>query len=205
MTPKRDRGNKSRAPIRVGDGRETELLRRPPTRNQSVSVLVVTNGRSTERQYLRELKKQDWIAVKKVVVVFKNGSPESTVVDAARISGQEDYDKAWAVCDVDNYDVESAISLAEKKCVHLALSQPCFEVWIILHFKECTKHFVNASEARDYLTKILPEYDKTKLDFEQLKDGIGNAVASARKLGQPPADNPSTDMWKLVEMLGKEC
>ncbi len=94
-----------------------------------------------------------------------------------------------------------AARLAEQCGVEVALSQPCFEVWLILHKKDCRKTFQNAKEAERALLKILPSWNKSNLRMEDFWDDIEVAIRRAKALGDPPDDNPSTSVWKLMEFL----
>ncbi|WP_204002990.1 RloB family protein, partial [Micromonospora lutea] len=128
MTPRHAEHRKGRT---VGTGRrETDLRRRPATREQRRTVLITTNGESTERTYFDALKREPWISAK-VAVAVERGSPVDLVRDAYRRQRDNDYDEAWAVCDVDHYPPGEASAEAQRSGVRLAWSNPCFEVWLL--------------------------------------------------------------------------
>lgn len=186
---------------RSGFKRETDLGRRVGTREERWSVLVVTNGNRTEVDYFEALKKEPWVIADKVKVKFEHGEPAAVVVRAARIRDDSAYDEAWVVCDVDDFDLKSAITDAADREVRLALSVPSFEVWLILHLSDGCPGFNNATQVNGYLKKILPAWDKTALKFTDFRDGIFDAVTRAKHLDPPPDGNPSTAVWRLVESL----
>ncbi|XVU27235.1 RloB family protein [Actinoplanes sp. CA-054009] len=139
----------------------------------------------------------------RVVVVFKNGAPIEVVRDASRRKVANDFDHAWAVCDVDEFDTERAAVEARRKGVGLAWSNPCFELWLILHVAEQTSHLDNGDKAGERISKVLgKEYDKGTLNFTDFEAGIAAAVKRAKLLGPPPVANPSTNMWAVLESLG---
>jgi hypothetical protein len=181
---------------------ETDLTRRRDVRPQRLTLLIVTNGERTERDYFEELRGETWVVVA-LRVKFERGDPDNTVVRAAQVRQDDEYDKVWVVCDVDEYDVSGAIQHAKDGAVGLALSMPSFEVWLILHLSGDCPAFNNARQADDYLRSLLPSWDKVNFRFSDFKNGIADAVERAKKRGEPPEANPSTAVWRLVEVLGQ--
>lgn len=197
--PSRDdrRGRQNR-----GFRRETDLRRRPPgTREQRRTVLVITNGTRTEVDYFEALRAEPWVTAHKVKVKFERGDPAAVVLRAAMIRDDDEYDEAWAVCDVDEFDVKPAQESARDREIELTLSVPCFEIWLILHLTSGCPGFNNASQADAYLKGLIPSWDKAALRFSDFRDGVFDAVTRAQRLGAPPDSNPSTAVWRLIESL----
>jgi hypothetical protein len=188
-------------PVRVGTGRETNLTRRSNNREQLRSVLIVTNGKCTERQYFEAARREPWVRVGKITVLFKAGSPVDVVNSAATNRDRDQYDECWAVCDVDEFDVTKPAHLANTHGVRLTWSNPSFEVWLILHKAQCSTYFDNAAKVGERLQKLIPGWDKTRLDFAAFRDGVDIAVDRAKKLDEAPRGNPSTEVWQLIEAL----
>ena len=121
---------------------------------------------------------------------------------AAEIQADNAYDEAWVVCDVDEFDVESALSeAADHEHLWLALSQPCFEVWLVLHLKPGCPWFSNATKVGEYLKKLLPHWDKSAVRFSDFSAGVHDATDRAKGLGGPPKTNPATAVWQIIESL----
>lgn len=197
-------GRRPHSRIVTGTGRETDLGRHVDRYEQLPTVLIATNGKSTEPAYLRELKREPWVRVGRVAVKFLGGSPVDLVKAAAGLRDREDYDEVWAVCDVDDYDTAAAVDDATARDVRLIWSNPCFEVWLTLHRADCATYFENAAKAEAKLRSILGNWDKTKLDFAAFRSDVDDAVRRAKALAQPPKANPSTAVWQLVEMLRQD-
>ncbi|KAB1931674.1 RloB domain-containing protein [Micromonospora sp. ALFpr18c] len=85
--------------------------------------------------------------------------------------------------------------------MNLLWSNPCFEVWLILHLGSCARHLESAKRAEELLRKYLANWDKTRLDFDDFRNGIDAAIERAQTLDPPPAANPSTAVWRLALAL----
>ena len=181
--------------------RDTELRRHAGRREERRSVLVITNGSRTEVDYFEALRREPWVTADKVRVKFEKGDPASVVLRAAAIRDDSAYDEAWVVCDQDEFNVKPAVENAHACEVWLALSVPCFEIWLILHLSGGCPRFNNAAQAGVYLKKLLATWDKTRLNFDEFRAGVSEAAARAQRLGDPPDANPATAVWRLVESL----
>lgn len=191
---------KSHRGVRPGSGRQTDLRRGPSSREPRPAILIDTNGKSTEPDYFNALKFLPWAQAARVVVVFTNGAPVEVVRDAARRKRASEFDQAWAVCDVDEFPTEKATAVARTGGVGLAWSNPCFELWLILHLAGHTSHLENGERACERISRLLGrDFDKTELNFPAFEAGIADAVERAKLLEPPPTANPSTNVWELLE------
>jgi hypothetical protein len=162
-------------------------------------VLAVCCGQ-TEQAHVDGLKRLSKpVTVKPVVKV---GPPAQLVRYAAKLRENDrgGFDEYWCVVDVDEFDIAEAIAAAESTGISLAVSNPCFEVWLILHFADCTAGIASPKAAAEKLRRHLPGYSKGVLDFALLAERVDKAVERAKSLG---AGNPSSDMWRLVEVVRK--
>lgn len=131
----------------------------------------------------------------------------AVVVDYARKFRDrtgDDYDQVWCVLDVDDFDFGEALAAARRSDINLAISNPCFELWLLLHHAGVTAAMQGASESLLRLKRVVPEYDKADLRFADFAEGIPDAVRRARLLfngDAPLGPNPSTGMWRLVSLI----
>jgi len=115
------------------------------------------------------------------------------------------YDEIWCVVDVDNHArLAEARRTAEQHQINLAVSEPCFELWGLLHFQNQTA-FIECSAVQDALRRHLPYYEK-RLDFDTIQPAYEQARGRAIALGEQHArtdggSNPSTNVWQLVDSL----
>jgi RloB-like protein len=173
-------------------------------------VLVYCGGAQTEPAYFEGLRRS--IVTPRVVVEvrYKGVSPLQLLriaADHVRRHTDHSYDEVWCVVDVDEFDIGAASQEAERLAIRLAVSNPCFELWLLLHHADHRAHSQNCSKVIECLVKHLPAYDKARLNIADFLPGIIEAVVRARALdGDGPHEypNPSTNVWRLVETVMEE-
>lgn len=124
-------------------------------------------------------------------------------------------DRVYCVFDTDTDQakqeaIDRAARIAESHNVELILSNPCFEVWYVLHYKATSRQFASNEEVLRELRRQMPNYDKNVDVFAQLSDRTNDAIHNARMLethhdkagNRRSMDrNPSTDVYRIVELL----
>ncbi|HEV2523771.1 MAG TPA: RloB family protein, partial [Gammaproteobacteria bacterium] len=118
-------------------------------------------------------------------------------------------DEAWLVVDMDQWSIEQIGQLFAwsqlKENYGLALSNPMFEFWLLLHFEDGNK-VTSANECSERLKRHLPEYKKG-IDIRKFTvEAIHNAIRRAKQRDNPPCtDWPKTmgvtTVYRLVEKL----
>jgi hypothetical protein len=159
-------------------------------------VLVVCGGQRTEPDYFKGLARARDVRLK---IRTKVDSPENLVRYAAAIFTPDEYDGVWCVVDADEFDIDAARVAAGRADVELAVSEPCFELWLLLHFVDHRAHIDNGKAACVLLAKHVPGYAK-KLDYSPFDVGVEAAVKRAEALGP---GNPATDVWRLLKAVLK--
>jgi hypothetical protein len=96
--------------------------------------------------------------------------------------------------------------LADRLSIRIAVSNPCFELWPLLHLADQRAH-ISGATLRNALQTRMPGYDKS-LSCEQLRGRYSTARSRAQALreqhvrhGRSPTSNPSTDVGVLVDAL----
>lgn len=203
MPPRRKPQNKTRRRVAMGEGWETSLVRKAGAYPQRYVALVATNGKETEKQYIVGLKSEAWIRdASKIVDRVFLGSPVDVVRQARRLQQTDDYDSVWVICDVDQYDPADVGPEMRGSAVEVLWSNPCFEVWLLLHLVDCNRHFDRPEQVEDRLSRVLRSpWNKTRVDYARFRVGIRDAVERAKRMVEAPGGNPSTSVWRLVEAL----
>jgi hypothetical protein len=188
--------------------RRRELSRRRPQspRRTRPTILIVCGGVRTEPLYLRGLRTHANNASVDVTIVSRAKSPAQIVDFAIRHRGRVsvDFDEVWCVLDVDEFDLAPAEQLARSGGVRLAISNPCFELWLLLHHVDCRALCDGYQEVVRLLKRHVPGYDKSRLEFGDYAPGVPDVVKRARELnpgGEDHQRNPSTSVWRLAEVI----
>lgn len=201
---------------------ENSLRRRKKnTREQERRFLIYVEGENTERIYLQGLRRELRRHPITVKLGPKHGEPKGLVraarKHAQRVAGDpaEVFDEVWCVMDVEAPQqapgLEEALAEARKWGIRCALSNPCFELWLILHFQDQAGHLTSA-QAQTRLAGLLPGYSATNgksFSYEAVREHRGRAVLSARTLsdrhrcpGEACRENPCTSVTGLLDALG---
>ncbi|HVT15348.1 MAG TPA: RloB family protein [Thermoanaerobaculia bacterium] len=197
--------------------RNSELRRRKPQREPRHRILIVCEGKRTEPGYFDALRVK-FRAVVDLEVEPGGATPKKLVElalarkkEAKRAArSQRDrflrYDEVWCVFDTDEHPyLADARQQALTHGIDLAVSNPCFELWALLHFQEQSA-YLGRQAARARLKSHLPHYQKA-LPFEKLDPRYTTAVIRARELDRRceeagcPGDNPSTGVYRLTECI----
>ena len=139
------------------------MLRRDvAVRTPKRTFLVFCEGEKTEPAYLEALKRdpavRDVASVDIRVDEETSGSVPLTLVEAAvkaraRSSGEDgEIDEVWCIFDVEwprnHPNLNRARVRARESGVRVAVSNPCFELWLALHFEDQTAWLGTAAATR---------------------------------------------------------
>lgn len=192
--------------------------RHSPKREPKFRILVVCEGRVTEPTYFKKFQHQARNQRVHVELADESGVPLTVVQTAVRLreAAQEEakqqrddnlqYDSVWAVFDVDEHpNLTKALALAARNGIDVAISNPCFELWALLHFQDQRAH-VERGVLASMLRKHIRDYEKL-LPYEQLGPRYRTAVDRAKTLTceaprhNAPNPNPSTNVYELTALI----
>ena len=117
------------------------------------------------------------------------------------------YESVWCVFDIDDHPhVSDAKQMARDNNFEVAISNPAFELWLLLHFRGFP-----GQQHRDSITRMLKKffaaYNK-HVDFQRdYKDTYREAVDRASKMDQDAVAaneenrNPTTGFYRLTELI----
>ncbi|MFJ9773444.1 RloB family protein [Kitasatospora sp. NPDC101157] len=188
---------------------DTPLRRQSGHRESRQRLLVVCGAKVTERDYLQGLKSSVRNPAVSVKIVEHPRSPAQVVERAELLREQAagEYDETWCVLDVDAFvDLDLTMTEARQKNIEVAFSNPCFEVWLLLHFMEYRRPARSFKELLPFLEKCFPAgYGKADQNFSLYGPTWRLAATRAKELaqwGEEHKVNPSTGMWKLALAIG---
>jgi hypothetical protein len=198
MTMPKPRRNRTRKPSR-----------RKPFREPLPLILIVCEGERTEPDYFNGLAQIIRNPRVKIEIAKVHGVPLTLVRAAKKLKDSNpQFDSVWCLPDVDEHPfIPEAVQMARDNGIRLAISNPCFELWLLLHFRE-SPGMKHRDKIAEMLTEFIPGYDKA-IDFakSKLADGYDAAVQRAKrirasmKLTGDEMRNPSTDVYRLTELM----
>lgn len=189
------------------------------TRTSDPWVLVLTEGSVTEISYLRALKMILRRAFELPNIPLEHGDP-LTLVELAKQNRSNlekeakrtndpktSLDEVWCVFDRDEHDrsrLSQAIDNARAANISVAFSNPCFELWLLLHYREQPGD-QHRHDIQDAVGVYIPGYKKY-VPVEVVSDPsrIAAAIQRARALAEQaeeegdPHRSPTTGVYRLV-------
>ena len=109
-------------------------------------------------------------------------------------------DEFWLMLDTDHWTEPNHIANFQKVCAearkkgfHLAHSNPCFEIWLLLHVMDldASEQFERCADVEERLRDVLGEYSKPRINCEKFsRDAATIAIERAETL-----DKSSDDRW----------
>lgn len=185
----------------------------------------MTEGKVTEPQYVDGFCRHNKLQLVHVETFGIGATPQKVVDEAMErktaaeqeAKTQDDpfvaYDSVWCVFDVDQHQgIANAFDSAKAYDIKIAVSNPCFEVWLILHFQDSGSPS-SSNEAKTKLGQILKrnhKCDYTKqVNFSQhyaagYPGAVERAQIQAKQAGEvryPP--HPYTGVFELTEEILK--
>lgn len=178
--------------------------RRPPQQRASGQrFLILVEGEETECRYFRELRARlrislevdpaDTDPLRLVEAAIKRRDTQAQRAKGSQ--SQARYDQVWVVCDREAKNstrmarLQEALRLAKKEKIHLAVSIPSFEVWLLLHLSLACAPLQNCERAVTALSKVqnkhgLSNYEKASypLDFYLAAEKVVAACLNAEKI-----------------------
>lgn len=128
------------------------------------------------------------------------------------MSSYEENDEVWAVMDRDDHpQFETAVAMCQARRINVARSNPCFELWLVLHLDDHDKP-VTSSDIQARLHQLLPQYHHDQSpnpSFESLLENVPKAEQRAarqlraRTAEQMPFGNPSSTVGGLTRAIRK--
>lgn len=152
----------------------------------------------------------------KVVETDDTKSAAVYVLERLKQFNVEDDDERWMVLDTDHCIQGShfpsfiqAITEARQAGIKIALSRPCFELWLLLHHVDegAVTALANAAETEVRLRQVLGEYNKCNLKPEHYPlASIAAAITRAERLdaqvqGGDKPDGNTTRVYQLLKAI----
>ena len=196
-------------------------------------VVVAAEGRKTEKIYIEALRDERCASGVQVKVLEReeNESSPDKVLGQLRAFKEEykteDYDELWVVVDRDRWEERMLSEVAQAcendKIMHFCLSNPCFELWLLLHLEDISTYtpdkMVKLKEnkragknsdtwLKKRVRKLMGQYSESKYDAPALVKSVQHAITRARNLDVNPKDRwpqtVGTRVYLLAESIMRE-
>nr|VFK43165.1 MAG: RloB-like protein [Candidatus Kentron sp. SD]VFK48670.1 MAG: RloB-like protein [Candidatus Kentron sp. SD] len=202
--------------------RETTRRQRLAPNSGYGYVLIVCEGKKTEPHYFKELREQYQLSSVNVEVTSADGTDPVSVVRTAKSKREEakkrekPFDRVYCVFDRDehaNFDEASRqITKRQKQGFRTARSWPCFEFWLLLHFRYTRQPFQRdgrrtaAQNCESALKSEMENYRKGKKGvftelLPQLEEAKANAARALQDAKATGEYNSATEIHELVDYL----
>lgn len=194
-------------------------------------IVIASEGKDTERIYFKALAKEYTNPRVHVHILERseaeqnNSSPEYVLKQLNDYKGHyelESDDELWLVVDRDRW-TEAMLSRVATECaqnnfMHVALSNPCIELWLLLHLVDATlltseeeqlwmDNRRKSKNADPYLKVRLRQemgsYHESSYDAKMLIEHVDVAIARAEALDKNPADRWPQTLGTRVYLLAE--
>ena len=194
-------------------------------------IVIASEGKDTERIYFKALAKEYTNPRVHVHILERsqeeqnNSSPEHVLKQLNDYKGHyalESDDELWLVVDKDRWP-EAMLSRVTTACVqddfmHVALSNPCFELWLLLHLVDAAslkpkeqqlwmENRRKSKNANPYLKVRLRQemgsYRESSYNAQMLIEHVEVAIARARTLDKNPTDRWPQTLGTRVFILAE--
>lgn len=190
--------------------RRRDFSRPQANRNYRKLYIIATEGSETEPAYFGMFQSKNAIIKIELLRSRKKSAPGQVLRRAELHIAEQNLrptDAVWIVLDRDTWEeteLNRVCQTCKDKGYYLAVSTPCFEYWLLLHFEKGSG-ITNASNCGEKLLQHLPTFAKSHVETEKFRSRIPTAIAHAEEKDIPPCidwphGNGST-VYRLVKQL----
>lgn len=202
---------------------DPSLNRRTGTAKPLSRIVAFCEGQ-TETLYLQSLANHVGRRLFEVEFVSEVGVPETVVErcverkrELDRAAQRDDADSfdanfsVWAVFDRDEHPgFDNAILAAQREGIRLAVSNPCAELWAVLHLEDHGDRHVERGELQSRLKQLMPGYDHRRspvFDFLAMHEHYAAArdralrLSTIRQEAGAPFGCPVTTIFELTDLI----
>jgi hypothetical protein len=188
--------------------------------------VIATEGEKTEIKYFKDLNSKEYLDNPKVHIevlprVSSSSSPNHVikVLDGFRSEYKLRLDdELWMVVDHDRWPQQllgSVFTECVQKGYRFAVSNPCFETWLLLHLKDIEEEYsreemkrFSCNDLKVKIREILGSYNPSNLDTSKFLPFLHSALNRARKLDIDHQTRwPAcfgTRLYKLVDSISRD-
>ncbi len=167
--------------------RTGRISRRESNKDPKVRFTLFCEGKNTEPKYFSAIKKVYRDTLVSIESHGGVGGPITIAQKALQFAKSEGLargsrrkknlfekqDQVWAVFDRDEHErYKEAVNLCKINDIGVARSNPCFEVWLILH-EQAYDRPNNSHQVQKELQRLRPEYKRSGAKVLNFKEMVG--------------------------------
>ena len=193
--------------------RKRKSFERPEGVKSGRLVVIAAEGKETENIYFEQMKVSFHASGVQIEILRRDtneSSPEHVyrqIQDFAAKYDMDEDDQLWAVVDKDQW-TEQMLSGVAQKCSQneryfFCVSNPCFELWLILHLEDVAQYAEEDRKSLSENKKIKRNGDTwTKKRLRELMAAIANHNTT-RKNFSPKLKRQSKEhaIWTLIPAI----
>lgn len=210
-----------------------ELFRQSNTIEKEKIIVLAFEGNDTEQIYFEEFKDSEkfndeliYLHLLKRPKSNTNSAPNHVFKKLKKEAKDEysfnEHDELWMIIDTDRWrNIPEIIDECKKlDNMFVTVSNPCFELWLLLHVKNISDYTeeelelilknLKVTSKKNYidikLTEILGSYNKSNPKPEQFIPHLKNAIEQAKNLDSKNEEFPTllgSHVYKIIEKLIK--
>ena len=185
--------------------------------NQRKLILIACCG-ITEGLYFQNLRRElRGISQLTVKVIPKN--PAKILENVLRLADFNYFDHVWLIVDKDDFpNIQGLISKAKRQKINISYSNPCFELWIYLHFEYLQSPIPRADYAKRIEKSLRKQRGLKKYCYNKSDRNLSYYISANRKTAISRAErllnywasgsninadtnDPSTNLFELIKSL----
>lgn len=189
------------------------LQRTEGTKRDATLVVIASEDRYAVKQYF-EFFRSSRVQFKVLETEDTRSSPNHVMDRLVAYMEEFDFgegDQFWLVCDTDHWidsghiqNLRDVIRRCSQKGIRVALNNPCFELWLLLHFEEFPNDpITSCSDVTELLRKSVGGYDKKKVyRLPITSDLVARAITRARSscdLSFQIPSTPQTSVFCIID------
>lgn len=190
-----------------------KFFQRPQgSKERRVQIHAVVEGKKTEWSYIVNVLKQKIYS--NMSCHYKDANDAEGLIKTVKNIKQDAKtypdDIFWIICDLDDKNAQQKQELEQWQKEnpdrhYLALSDPCFEVWLLLHFQDYGFPDDLCKDITSKLKQYIKDYDKIIPNNKIQEGGIIKAYQGAIKQIQDNKEKsrtrPQTTMHELIHFI----
>lgn len=210
-----------------------EFFRQSNTTEKEKIFVLAFEGNKTEEQYFSEFRHSNKFNNEIIYLHLLKRSKQDTksapnhVFYKLKREAKDEYnfsnhDELWMIIDTDNWkNIPDIInSCKELQNMYVAVSNPCFEFWLLLHIKNMNEYSTEelslilsnkkVTSKKNYvdtkIVEIMGSYNKSNLIASEFIPHINFAIKQAKNLDNSNESYPTklgSHLYKLIQKIIK--